>query len=201
MLDLLAALLVLTAPAPTAPAAPPPGSAQLPTWRIDPVHSQIQFRIRHLVSKVAGTFTDWEGTIVGDPSDWKDGSATVIVKTTSISTNNQRRDNHLRSADFFDVQAYPEMTFKSTSVSVNGDAITLAGDLTIHGVTKPVVLSGSYNGISPGAQGMDRVGFEVSTEVNRLDFGLTWNRAVEGGGVLLGDSVTIQVNIEAVKQP
>lgn len=202
MLDLIAAVALLTAPAPAAPRLdPPPAPTRLTAWKIDPNHSELRFRVRHLVSRVSGTFTDWEGVILGDPADWKNGSVSVVVRTASISTNNQRRDTHLRSPDFFDVQAFPEMTFKSSSVALDGETLTLAGDLSIRGVTKPVVLSGTYNGLSAGSEGKDRVGFEVSTRINRLEFGLTWNRVAEGGGTLLGDEVTIQVAVEAIRQP
>jgi polyisoprenoid-binding protein YceI len=186
------------------PAEPVPGPVapvQAATWKIDPTHSELQFRIRHLVSKVTGTFTDWDGTITGDPGDWQNGSVSVAIRATSISTNNERRDNDLRSPRFFDVATYPEVTFKSTSAAVSEESLTLTGDLTIRGVTKPVVLSGTYNGIGPGQDGRDRVGFEVTTKINRLENGVAWNRVLEGGGTLLGDEVSIQISIEAIKQP
>lgn len=170
------------------------------TWQIDPVHSELRFRIRHFVSRVAGTFTDWDGTISGEPGGWAAGSVNVAIRTASVSTRNERRDNHLRSADFFDVAKYPVMTFSSTAVTVNGSAITVAGDLTLKGVTKPVTLTGEVLGVTPGQDGRARAGFEVSTTINRLDYGVSWNRAVEGGGVMLGDEVTIEITIEAVKQ-
>lgn len=200
MLSLLAtALLVLSDPA-SVPLHPHPAlPARASTWKIDATHSELLFRIRHLVSRVTGTFTDWDGTITGDPADWKDASVVVKIRTASISTNNERRDSHLRSADFFDADTYPELTFRSTSVTVSGTAVTLSGELTMRGVTRPVVLNGLFNGVSPGANGTDRVGFEVSTTVNRLDYGISWNRAAEGGGALLGDEVTVQVTVEAVK--
>ena len=202
MLSLLvSSLLVLHAPVPAPRHLHPAAAAPVvSTWKIDATHSELLFRIRHLVSKVTGTFTDWDGTITGDPTDWKTGSVVVNIRTASISTNNQRRDTHLRSADFFDAANYPEMTFKSTSVVVNGESVTLNGDLTLRGVTKPIVLTGTFNGVLPSSDGRDKVGFEVTTKINRLDFGVSWNRAVEGGGALLGDEVTIQVTIEAVKQ-
>jgi polyisoprenoid-binding protein YceI len=202
MLSFITALSLLCAPAPTFSTAPlPPRPARATSWKIDPTHSELQFRIRHLVGKVTGTFTDWEGTITGDPADWQSGSASVVIRTASISTNNERRDNDLRSARFFDAATYPEIAFRSTVVKLTGEDLTITGDLTIRGVTQPVVLAGTYNGISPGQEGRDRVGFEVSTKINRLDYGVSYNRAVEGGGVLLGDEVTIQVTVEAVRQP
>ncbi len=197
---LISSLLVLRAAAP-APhhLHPAPADPVVSTWKIDATHSELLFRIRHLVSKVTGTFTDWDGTITGDPAEWKSGSVVVNIRTASISTNNQRRDTHLRSADFFDAANYPEMTFKSTSVAVNGESVTLNGDLTLRGVTRPIVLTGTFNGVLTSSDGRDKVGFEVTTRINRLDFGVSWNRAVEGGGALLGDEVTIQVTVEAVK--
>src|SRR5262245_34002150 len=195
MLSLLvSSMLALHPPAPaprhfhSAPAAP-----VISTWKIDATHSELLFRIRHLVSNVTGTFTDWDGTITGDPTDWKSGKVVVNIRTASITTNNQRRDTHLRSPDFFDAENYPVMTFKSTSVAVIGESVTLNGDLTLRGVTKPIILTGSFNGVLPSSDGRDKVGFEVTTKINRLDYGVSWNRAAEGGGALLGDEVTIQV--------
>jgi polyisoprenoid-binding protein YceI len=200
MLSVLSALVVLAAP-PLAPAPAPLAGPVPAVWKIDPTHSELQFRIRHLVSKVTGTFTDWEGTITGDPTDWPHGGVSVVIRVASISTNNERRDNDLRSAKFFDAATYPEITFQSTGVTLDGETLTLNGDLTMRGVTRPVVLTGSYNGISPGPGGRDRVGFEVSTKLNRLDYGVSWNRAIEGGGAMLGDEVAIQISIEAVREP
>jgi polyisoprenoid-binding protein YceI len=174
---------------------------QAATWRIDPTHSELLFRVRHIVSRVTGTFTDWEGALTADAGNWSAGSVSVTVRTASISTNNQRRDTHLRSADFFEVEKYPTMTFVSRSVAMTGDSVTLAGELTIKDVTKPVVLTGSLLGLVPSSEGKDRVGFSASTRVNRLDYGLTWNRAAEGGGLVLGDDVQIEITISAVRQP
>jgi polyisoprenoid-binding protein YceI len=199
----LAAALLLAAPSTAvhrSSSGPPVHSAPVATWAIDPAHSELRFRIRHLVTRVSGTFTDWDGTVVGAPDDWTDGSVTVFIRTRSIDTNNERRDNHLRSADFFDVEKYPEMTFRSTSVHVDGRSLTLGGDLTIKDTTKPVTLTGSYLGFTPGRDGRDRVGFEFTTTINRLGYGVSWNRTVEGGGLMLGDEVTIEISIEAVRQ-
>lgn len=200
MLTLCTALLLAAAPLP--PAAPEIGdtSIQVSTWKIDPGHSEVRFRIRHFVSRVSGTFTDWEGAITGDPTDWASGSVSALIRTASIYTANERRDNDLRSTNFFDAATYPEVKFQSRAVKVQGEAIAVEGDLTIRDVTRPVTLTGSYLGMSPGREGRDRVGFEVSTTINRLDYGVKWNRAVEGGGLMLGDDVTIEISIEAVKQ-
>ena len=171
------------------------------TWTIDTVHSEVSFRIRHLVSKVPGTFTSWHGTIVADPTNWNGGSVDVRIAAGSITTKNEKRDAHLRSADFFAADSFPEITFKSRSVEVTGSAITVAGDLTMRGVTKPVVLTGEFGGITgPPEPRKQRIGFSVATKLNRLDYGVKYNRAVEGGGMLLGDDVDITINIEAVRQ-
>lgn len=197
MLTLLA-LLAVAGPRPGA--VPVADTASTTTWVVDKTHSELLFRVRHLVSRVTGTFTDWDATIVADAGSWNGGSVSVNVRTASIDTNNERRDTHLRSADFFEIDKYPVMTFRSTSVVVRGTEVTLTGDLTIRDVTRRVVLTGSFLGLAPGPGGRDRVGFSVSTTVNRLDYGLTWNRAAEGGGLVLADDVTIDVTVAAVRQ-
>jgi polyisoprenoid-binding protein YceI len=178
----------LQAQAPAAPA----------NWQIDKTHSGVQFQIRHFVSKVRGTFKDWKGTVTADPDAWQNGSIDVQIATTSISTDNERRDAHLRSPDFFAADSFPTITFKSTHIERKGNDAKIHGNLTIRGVTKPVVLDGSFTGLMKSAQG-DRVGFEASTTVNRLDYGVKWNRAAEAGGAMLGDEVKIEINIEAVR--
>ncbi len=164
-------------------------------WSIDMNHSEVSFRIRHFVTKVRGRFGEWSGTITGDPGDWSTGSVAVVIKSASITTANDRRDADLRSARFFAVDSFPEITFKSTRVEVSGPTVTITGDLTMRGVTKPVVLTGSYLGAAGG-----KVGFEAATTINRIDFGITWNRAVEGGGVMLGDDVEVSISIEENRQ-
>ena len=196
MLALLLSATLVAGPSTSADTAPSPT-----VWKIDITHSELLFRVRHLVSRVTGTFTDWEGTIVADSGQWDRGQVQVAVRTRSISTNNERRDNHLRSSDFFFADSIPEMTFRSTAVRVQGNAIELDGDLSIRGVTRPVTLAGEYLGFTAGQEGRHRIGFAVSTSVNRLDYGLAWNRAAEGGGLVLGDEVTIEVTIAAVRQP
>ena len=190
-------LVVAFSPAPVVPAAP--AEAPPVTWRIDQSHSDISFRIRHLVSRVRGTFNDWSGTIVADPQNLAGGSVQVEIKTASIDTNNERRDTHLRSADFFDAEKHPTITFRSTRVQTRGRRITVTGNLTMHGITRPVVLTGEA-AAPAGAAGKRRIGFEATTTINRKDFDVTWNRAAEGGGVVLGDEVEITINIEAVEQ-
>jgi polyisoprenoid-binding protein YceI len=188
------------APAQPAAAAAAPAPADPNAWRIDPGHSDISFSIRHFVSRVRGTFGKWAGTIIVDTTDVTKGSVDVTIQAPSIDTQNENRDSDLRSANFFEVEKFPTITFRSTKVEGRKDDLTVTGDLTIRGVTKPVVLKGRYLGVTPPDQrGTRRIGFEASTMINRLDFGVTWNRAVEGGGVMLGDDVRIDIVIEAMK--
>jgi polyisoprenoid-binding protein YceI len=191
----------------TAPALPIPASAPLPrtaapsTWKIDPIHSELSFRIRHLVGRVRGTFTDWDGLMSGDPTDWNGGTVEVHIRTASISTGDENRDKDLRSDRFFGAEQFPEIRFKSTSVQFQGEEGTITGDLTIREITRPVLLKAHYLGLAPGKEGRDRVAFEATTMINRLDYGVKYNRVVEGGGVLLGDEVEIVLAVEAVRQP
>jgi polyisoprenoid-binding protein YceI len=199
MLHAAIAALVLAA----APTAPPPASiaptaaaADTTKWRIDVAHSELTFRVRHLVSRVSGTFREWSGTITGDPADWsKDGAVEVTIQTASIDTRSERRDGHLRSPDFFDAASHPVITFRSRSVRSEGTQLVVEGDLTMRGVTKPVTLTGEVLAVAGG-----RAGFSAETRINRHDFGVSYNRAVEGGGVLLGDEVTIELSIQAIRQ-
>jgi polyisoprenoid-binding protein YceI len=192
------ALIVPTLVAPTVPSQPAPRAAAPAVWNIDPVHSGVSFQIRHFVSRVRGKFKDFKGTIAADPETWQNGSIDVEISTPSISTDNDRRDTHLRSNDFFAADSFPTITFKSTRIERSGDDAKIHGNLTIRGVTKPVVLDGHFSGLMKSAQG-DRVGFEATTTVNRLDYGVKWNRAAEGGGAMLGDEVKIEINVEAVR--
>ncbi|HMG13666.1 MAG TPA: YceI family protein [Gemmatimonadaceae bacterium] len=171
-----------------------------PTWKIDPTHSELSFTIRHMVSKVRGQFDTWSGTIVADPTNWSAASVEVVAQTSSIDTNNERRDADLRSDNHFDADANPTVTFRSTKVTrFAGDSLTVAGNLTMHGITRPVVLRGHFNGMT-GVPGKRRAGFEAETTVNRKDFNMTWNRIVEGSS-LVGDEVRIEIDIAAVEQP
>lgn len=170
------------------------------TWQIDPSHSELSFRIRHLVGRVRGTFERWTGTVVADPASLAGGRATVAVEAASINTQNADRDAHLRTGDFFLAEQHPQLTFASRALSVQGDAITLEGDLTIRGITKPVTFTGSYLGHTVDPWGNERIGFEVTGKVNRKEFGVSWNQALDRGGVMLGDDVEISIALEAVKQ-
>jgi polyisoprenoid-binding protein YceI len=193
------AALTLTAPLGAQAADAPGDSSSANTWRIDASHSELSFRIRHFVSKVRGTFGRWTGTVVADPEQLGNGSVQIVIDATTIDTNHDRRDADLRSANFFEVEKYPEITFTSRSVRVSGSDLTVVGDLTIRGVTKPVTLTGQFIGMTADNRGRRRIGFEASTTVNRLDWGITWNRLAEGGGVMLGDDVEIEIVVAAVQ--
>lgn len=170
------------------------------TWRIDATHSNLSFSIRHFVSRVRGQFGAWGGTIVADPDNWSTASVEVTAQTATIDTNNERRDADLRSPGHFDAEANPTVTFKSTRITrFAGDSITVEGNLTIRGVTRPVVLRGQFTGMT-GVPGKRRAGFEAETVINRKDFDMTWNRMVEGSS-MLGDEVRIEMNVAAVEQP
>ncbi|MDB4891561.1 MAG: yceI [Gemmatimonadetes bacterium] len=192
-----AALLIPTLVAPVAKTPAPAKTAAV--WNIDKGHSSVNFQIRHFVSKVRGSFSDFKGTITADPENWENAQIDVVINTPSITTSNERRDADLRSSNFFSVDTFPTITFKSTKIERKGDDAKIYGTLTMRGVSKDVVLEGHFNGIQKNSQGGDRVGFDASTTINRLDYGVKWNRAAEGGGVMLGDEVKIEINVEAVR--
>ena len=176
-------------------------SADPSAWRIDKTHSELTFQIRHFMSRVRGTFRDWKGSVtIPDPTKWESASIDVEIQTASVFTDNDRRDADLRSSNFFAADSFPTIAFKSTRIERNGDAAKIYGNLTIRGVTKPVILDGHFLGVQ-SLNGGQRLGFEASTTVNRLDYGVKWNRAVEGGGMMLGDEVKIEIAIEATHQP
>lgn len=204
----LSALLVL--PAAVAVAAPAARVVEAPparvealapaTYQIDPVHSELSFRVRHLIGRVAGTFNEWEGTLRFDPADVAGGSVQVTVQTASINTLNADRDAHLRTPDFFAVDSFPTMTFRSSRVEVDGDRLAVHGDLTLRGVTRPVVLEGRYLGrLAEDPWGQERVAFLASTTIDRQDYGVSFNQEL-ADMTMIGDEVTIEIAIEAVKQ-
>jgi polyisoprenoid-binding protein YceI len=177
------------------------------SFDIDKVHSQVGFSIRHLFSKVQGQFKEYSGTIVMDQAKPAASSVDVTIQTASIFTDNDRRDAHLRSPDFFAADSFPTLTFKSTKVVPAGkDKYEVTGDLTMRGVTKSVVLDVEFLGmgeVAIGGQSMGtKAGFEATTSVNRHDFGINWNKTLDVGGVMLGEDVAISLHIEAnLKQP
>jgi polyisoprenoid-binding protein YceI len=173
------------------------------TWAIDPVHSEVSFAVKHMmVSKVRGRFDKFEGTIV-TAEDPLASSVTASVDLSSINTGQEQRDAHIRSADFFEVERHPTMTFTSTGVRADGDGFLLDGNLTLKGVTRPVTFNLEVSGFGPDAYGGTRAGFSASTEVNRMDFGVSFNGPIPGvpGGVVVSDKVTITLEIEGVLQP
>ena len=168
------------------------------TWDIDPVHSDVSFSVRHMmVSKVRGRFGAFSGQIVTG-EDIIGSSVSTTIDATSIDTNNEQRDNHIRSADFFDVANHPTWTFTSTGLRVDDGDLVLDGELTIKGVTRPVTLSLQVEGFGPDAFGGTRAGFSAATTINRNDFGVDISMPLDGGGVVVGDKVTINLEIEAV---
>jgi polyisoprenoid-binding protein YceI len=175
------------------------------TWAIDPVHSDVGFVIRHLmVSKVRGRLATFEGQIVTADNPL-DSSVTASIDLSSIDTGNQQRDDHIRSADFFEVEKYPTMTYRSTGLRRDGDDFVLDGQLSLKGVTQPVPLKLEVNGFGPDPFAADpeagrRAGFTATGEINRMDFGVSYNGPVPGGGVALGDKVQIILEIEAALQ-
>jgi polyisoprenoid-binding protein YceI len=169
-------------------------------WNFDLTHSSINFWVRHLmVSKVHGRFKAWSGTLAFDAQDPASSRVEVQIDAPSIFTEEAKRDDHLRSADFLDVEKYPHIVFKSASVQRTDDGFTVNGNLTIHGVTKPVALAVEYAGRVKDPWGGERIGFSARTSINRKDFGLTWNVMLEAGGVTVADKVEIAIEVEAVK--
>lgn len=169
------------------------------TWTIDPNHSSVTFTIRHFFSKVSGSFTKFSGDVVYDPANASLSSANAEIDASSIYTANERRDNHLKSPDFFDVAKYPTLAFQSTKVTADGGKLKIEGNLTMHGVTKPVTLEGAFLGSGP-AMGGQRAGFEASGKVDRKDFGIIWNKVVDQNA-MLGDDVEIRLAVEGVNEP
>jgi polyisoprenoid-binding protein YceI len=168
------------------------------TWDIDAAHSTVGFSVRHMmVSKVRGYFRDFSGEIV-TAEDPAQSSVTARINMDSIDTRQEQRDAHIRSADFFDVGNHTEMTFRSTAVATDGADWTVTGDLTIKGITKPVTLALELNGFGPDAYGGTRAGFSAKTEISRKEFGVDIDMPMDGGGVVVGDKITVELEIEAV---
>lgn len=173
------------------------------TWKLDPAHSEVSFTVKHLmITKVRGTFETFDVTIVTAENP-DDSGIEATIDVASVNTGVEARDNHLRSSDFFLIDEHPTMNFVSTSFDgdVDSGEFTVRGDLTLRGVTKPVVLKGEFGGVIQDAYGNTRAGASASTKINRHDFGVSWNSALEAGGVTLGDDVTINLDLEVVLQP
>lgn len=172
------------------------------TWKIDNVHSEIQFKVKHLmISTVIGNFDQFDSTVeTNTDNDFNGANVKFSADINSINTKNEYRDNHLKSADFFHAEEHPELKFESTSVAVNGDEVTLNGNLTIRSVTKPITLNGEFGGIITDPNGMTRAGFELEGKINRQDYGLAWSAVTEAGNVVVSDTVKLVLNAEYVKQ-
>jgi polyisoprenoid-binding protein YceI len=186
----LAALALLAAPA----------LAGAATWTIDPAHSTIAFSVRHMmVSNVRGTFSTFSGTVTGDPASPANAVIEATIEATSIDTKESKRDAHLRGPDFLDAAKFPNITFKSTKIEPAGDGkFKVTGDLTLHGVTKPVVLD--VEGPSASIKdpyGNTRAGASATTKIDRKDFGITWSKNMDGGGLVVGDEISITIDVEA----
>lgn len=170
------------------------------TLVLDPAHTEISFVTRHaMITKVRGFFSEFEGTATVDGANPKASALEVTIATRSLNTGNADRDVHVLSADFLDAEQYPTVTFKSTDFEVNGETVTVTGDLTIHGVTKSVDVPLDFTGEAKDPFGNTRVGFEGSAAILRSDFGLTWNAALETGGFLIADKATLELQISAIK--
>jgi polyisoprenoid-binding protein YceI len=172
------------------------------TWNIDPSHSAIAFSVRHMVvSKTRGRFNKWSGQLRFDAGNPSASSVEVDIDPASLDTGDTQRDAHLRSPDFFDVEKYPTASFRSTRVEVAGEGrYRVTGNLTVHGITQPVLLDVTYEGSGKDPWGGERAGFSATTTIDRKHFGLEWNKALETGGLLVGEKVELNLEIEAVKQ-
>lgn len=169
------------------------------TWNVDPMHSEVQFKVRHLViSTVTGTFNNFSGSMTSDGDDFNGAEVNFEIDVNSIDTNVKDRDAHLRSADFFDVENFPKMIF-SGKLHQDGDDYTIKGNLTIKDVTKPVELKAELGGVAQDPYGNTKAGFEISGKINRKDYGLTWHQVTEAGGVVVADEVRMSFNIQVAK--
>lgn len=170
-------------------------------WAVDPAHSSVDFSIKHMmIANVKGSFNSFDAEITADPTDLTTADITFNIALSSVDTRNEDRDNHLRSADFFDVENHPQMTFTSTGIVSKGDdEYDVTGNLTIHGVTKTETFAVTYEGSGKDPWGNEKVGFTAAGAIKRSDYGLTWNSALETGGVLVGDKVKIDLQIQAAK--
>ncbi|WP_080056215.1 YceI family protein [Spirosoma aerolatum] len=177
-------------------------TATTTTWAIDPSHSEVQFKVKHLViSTVTGSFGAFEGTVESEGDDFSNAKVSFSADIDSISTGHEQRDGHLKSADFFDAENHPKLTFVSTSMTkVDDDTYTVTGDLTIRGTTKPITLKAEYGGQMGDFYGQTKAGFELSGIIKRKEFGLSWDAVTEAGGVVVSDDVKLVLNIQLTKQ-
>lgn len=170
-------------------------------WNLDPAHSEVSFKVKHMmITNVTGTVKEFNLEAHSENDEFSNPQVTFTAKAASIDTKSEQRDTHLRSAEFFDVEKYPEITFKATKYEkVDADNYKLHGDLTIRGITKPVTLNSEFGGIQKDPWGQTKAGFTISGKINRKDFGLNWNATLEAGGVMVSDDVRINAEIQLIK--
>jgi polyisoprenoid-binding protein YceI len=170
-------------------------------WIIDTTHTEVGFKVKHLVvSNTSGKFKTFEGTVDASKDDFTDANISFSADVDSLDTANEQRDGHLKSADFFDAAGHPKLTFVSTEVKKKGDDYVVTGNLTIRGITKPISLNVEFGGIHKSPYGHTVAGFDVTGKINRQDFGLTWSALTEAGGLVVGDDVKIIISVELIKQ-
>jgi polyisoprenoid-binding protein YceI len=177
------------------------GYAEMARFNVDLDHSIVGFDVAHMVvSRTTGRFTDFQGSVVMDPDTKEFKAIDAVIRTKSVNTNNKKRDDHLQSPDFFDVAKYPTMAYKMKSFSKTGDQYTAIGDLTLRGVTKEITLTGTFNGTVADPGGNIRVGFTGEGTINRKDFGMHWTKTLDKGGLVVGDTVKIKLEIEGIQE-
>ena len=170
-------------------------------WVLDPTHSEVQFKVKHLViSTVSGFFKSFEGSLTTDSEDFENAKVELSLDVNSIDTNQEQRDGHLKSGEFFDAEKYPKISFTSTSLTKDGDDYKLNGDLTIKDVTKPVSLDVEYGGSAGDFYGNTKAGFEVTGKINRKEFGLTWDGVTEAGSIVVGEDIKLIINVQFAKE-
>ncbi len=171
------------------------------TWKIDTAHTEIKFKVKHLVvSTVTGQFNVFNGTVESEKADFSDAKISFEADVNSINTKNEQRDGHLKSADFFDAENHPKLTFVSKSITKKSDEdYVVVGDITIRGIKKEISLNVTYNGTTKGFGGIDVAGFEITGKLNRFDFGLQWNALTEAGGIVVSDEVRLEISAELNK--
>jgi polyisoprenoid-binding protein YceI len=177
-----------------------PAQAETARWNVDPDHSTIEFRVAHMVvSKTTGHFMDYQGFIDMDAEAGTVKTIEATIKTASVNTKHEKRDAHLRNADFFDVDKYPTMTYRLKSYKKTADGYEAVGELTLRGVTKDITLTGNFNGVAKDPWGNLRAGFNAEGKLNRKDFGMVWSKTLDGGGLVVGDDVLLKLDIECIK--
>ncbi|MDB4914287.1 MAG: hypothetical protein JWM95_1931 [Gemmatimonadetes bacterium] len=170
------------------------------SWKLDPTHSSVEFSAKHLmITTVKGRFADVAGTVTVNGTSPSDASVDVVIQAASIDSRTEQRDAHLKSADFLDVENFPTITFKSTKIEGSKDTFTITGDLTIHGITRPVTLAAAFEGEGKDPWGGTRMGFSATGKIDRRDFGLTWNAALEAGGVLVSNDIKLTIDAQVIQ--